>query len=267
MPRRTRGITPRRRTRAILNYSIPIFQSDIYDVNRKFDEISDPAQKQNVRVVFQPGIGWTLDQYNANVSYVHERVSTPVAEVPPATGVLMILQKNDIQRSATELTGVNNSNINVTGDGFYQKTVGAGSTWDAKLTADAAAWPPPNDIANIDVDRVFVSDIDDTADGSNWFRFFVPGAVGQTPVGLIARFYFTAVPTGGPLLGAGDVPLGCYCVSIFGDAHYVLWEKIQSATSKLVVFWKLAVPNTVKLLLTVKLLPMVTLLGKPIVIV
>jgi len=231
MPRRTRGITPRRRTRAILNYPIPIFQSDIYNINRKFDEISDPAQKQNVHVVFQPGIGWTLDQYNANLSYVHERVSTPVAEVPPTTGVLMILQKNDIQRAATELTGVNNSNINTTGDGFYQKTVGAGNTWDAKLTSDITAWPPPNDIANIAVDRVFVSNIDDTADGSNWFRFFVPGAVGQTPVGLIARFYFTAVPTGGPLPGAGDVPLGCYCVSIFGDAHYVLWEKIQSATS------------------------------------
>ena len=38
-----------------------------------------------------------------------------------------------------------------------------------------------------------------------------------------------------------------------------------SATSKLVVFWKLAVPNTVRLLVTTKLLPIVTLFGNPIV--
>ena len=41
----------------------------------------------------------------------------------------------------------------------------------------------------------------------------------------------------------------------------------RSATSKLVVFWKEAVPNTVKLRLTVKSWPITTSLGKPIVIV
>jgi hypothetical protein len=228
MPSRIRGVTPRRRTRVIMNYPVPNITTPSFSLKRQYDEIAPVKNSKNVDVKFTPGTGWMLEQYHETVSYVHELAVADGSVIAGAvpTGVLF----NKIQRRPTELTNLGTTTIRTSGDNFYQKTVSAGGNWDAaKLSADETSYPPPSETENVLLDRVYVSTANDEPHRPNWFRFYIPGSSGQTPVQLVARFYFTAMPSNRANVTANQ-PTGQYCLSLYGDATFILREKLTDNT-------------------------------------
>ncbi len=70
MPSRIRGVTPRRRTRVIMNYPVPNITTPSFSLKRQYDEIAPVKNSKNVDVKFTPGTGWMLEQYHETA---HER--------------------------------------------------------------------------------------------------------------------------------------------------------------------------------------------------
>ena len=227
----TPGITPGRKTRVTLNYPLPICISPSYAYQVIDQEISDPQSQQNSNVEFVPGIGWRIKQYQYDLSALHE---TSVADAnvltnTSSTGILTA----PIQRKPTELTGLGLTLIRASGDNFYQKTVGAGLTWAITDSTDQAAYPGPTTTENVLVDRLFISDGNDDPKQQIWFRFFVPGTSGQTPVQEIIKLYFVSIPSDrGEYAKSQEhpatytiTPLGQYCLILQADGNAQLWER------------------------------------------
>lgn len=226
MPERIRGVTPLRRTRVIINYPIPITTSPLFNDVRRMNEISFPNGFLCENTKFDPSSGWRLVQYHESINILHE---TAIVDSSVISGsVATLFQQNSIQRKPVELTGLGTTSIRTSGDSFFQKKIAASGTWDNKLSADQTAYPPPTEATNVEVDRVYVSTDNDDAMKQNWFRFYVPGSSGQTPVQIVARIYFSSLPSNHND-SAFDRPTGQYCVTIQGDAMYVLYEKLATS--------------------------------------
>ena len=214
----------------IMNYPIPNLTSPIFNLTRKNDEIAPVKSFLNDSIKFNPGVGWTIEQYHENLAYLHEQTVVDSSVVAGSVGSGFLMSK--IQRTPTELSSLGTTTTRASGDNFFQKTVAAGGAWNAFLTADESSYPPPTEPENIKVDRVYYSTANDSPDAQNWFRFFIPGSAGQTPVQLILRIYFTSMPSNRSDLNS-NLPTGQYCLSLFGDASFILREKMTDGTWKL----------------------------------
>ena len=207
------------------------------------DQMAQGPSAQANGVHFLKEIGWELEVYQVNESNTRERTEAQGGLFGVAAGDLFVdttYVERPTFRSPTDLldaTSGASANLVSEGDIFLERQVAAGESWSAqRLTADQAAYPPPEGSTNIVMDRVAVTGRSMTKSEPIVYRFWMPGNGSQAP-DRTNTFYFPG-PAGGHatrvryvagVLQEGWVGTGQYALEFGGDGTVRLREKCKAS--------------------------------------
>lgn len=216
--------TPDRQNVVLLDVATSVLQETQWADDLSETEIpSNTVEPSNV--AYHSGVGWRLQEYQAELSAVHETSIADDAVISftsgsVATGILAV----PTYRTKPELTGVPTAGLR-DGDNYLQKRVAAGSSFAATLTADQAAFPGPALATLMTMDRVAVAPtVQSPNRGMHWRIRFGSGA---GSLEALATLYFVGMP--GQLAADEYRGTGSYALVLYGDGLAILHEQVLSS--------------------------------------
>jgi len=213
-------VTKYRKTVVTFDEFLPCVTQPPVQIDRPAESMGQTEDSQKTNVVYVDHIGWRLRSYQADYGGLFESSAGQAGVYSVGLGRASVASKfveSNYQRDPS-LTGVTWTGPS---SGFpgLQKNVGAGSTFDDSLSADATAYPSPSVSSPAEMDRVMVTTDNHkpTTEISLWFQ--VPGSA-VTGTGALKNFFFTG-PAGANDQLTGD---GSYSLVLYGDGRAELHE-------------------------------------------
>lgn len=156
--------------------------------------------------------------------------------------VSSLIVSQNTWRAPSDLPGVIVSGVQATGDAFYQKSLGAGVSWnDTHNASDVASHPGPAYTPAITLERSHVGKVSYPPDQAFTIRVNESENAHVASTDDLGRWYF-----GGPLSARGD---GEFCVHLFGTGEAVLSEHIPNLATGdgwlPMAYWQYAPANSI----------------------
>lgn len=200
-----------------------------FSMIRMGNEIARGPDSEISFVRYLQNIGWELEAYQVSLGFKHERSEAVAGNQLPSAGLMTVAASHvevPLFAKPVDLNGSDPSwydaNVVDSGDVFIQKRVGAGDSFEQRLSSDQSAFPGSTDPNgdNVAMDRV--------AKGNNHnlepviFSFIAPTSLASAPH-KFAHFYFTG-PAGSGNKWRGK---GQYEINFYGDGKCILKEKVR----------------------------------------